>query len=108
MENELIGKKIYKTSHYGIDSIFGKVERVTKTTLICRNHKFRIDNLSLIGESSWSLYGYELETIELNEQWEKKQLFKEILSKISTYNYEDKLSLEDVKNAHALLINIKK
>lgn len=105
MENELIGKKIYKTSHYGIDSIFGKVERVTKTTLICRNHKFRIDNLSLIGESSWSLYGYELETVELNEKWDKKQLLKEIATKISTSNYEDKLSLEAVKTAHSLIIN---
>lgn len=103
MKTELIGKKIYKTSHYGIDSVFGTIERVTPTTAIVRGHRFRLSNFSLIGDSNWSLYGYELENDSLNEKWEKLQLVQHIKAILATYNCEDKFSLESIKTAYALL-----
>lgn len=103
-KTELIGKKIYRVSHYGIDRLVGKIERVTKTAAIIGYDKFRLSNFSLIGASSFTLYDYKLETDELNEKYEKKQLIEKIKFKLSEYNHEDKLSLESVKEAVKLLI----
>jgi hypothetical protein len=107
MENiDLIGKKIYKSSNYGIDSLVGEIERVTATTAIIRHYKFRlplVGRFREIGNSErWSIYFFELESPELNEQWAKKNAISDIKKMIDNKNITQ-ISLDNLLKAKELL-----
>ncbi len=95
--SDLIGKKIYKMSRYGIDSLLGEIDHETKTTALVRGNKFRkpaSEHMSMINGDNWSIYYYSIETPELNEKFEKKKMVETIKSALSKYNIEDSLPMD--------------
>lgn len=106
-DETLIGKKVYQTSNYGIHALLGTIDRVTKTQAIVRQHKFRLPlngRNSPIGETSWSIYGYELETPELNEKWRKNILLTDINAALAIKKCEDKYTEQELETVYKILV----
>lgn len=108
---ELIGKKIYKVSHYGIGGIVGVIDKVTKTQISVGGKRFNRETLNPIGYVGGSVIDYyKLETPEINDAWAVKGALEMISNNLrgalqNCSRLEERLSLSDVKKA-AILLNI--
>lgn len=88
-----VGDKLYRTSHYKTIDRVVTIERVTNTQAISGHTKFKRtlngnEVASVVGDSSWSVHFWQLESEELKERLFRQTAIKQLkefdYSKVST------------------------